>query len=357
MKKIDQLNGFLSLVLIIIMISGCDPVTPTDDDLDGYVTPDDCDDNNYDINPGVAEVCDDELDNDCDGDIDMADSNCGAVSCETTTDYIQCMDIPYKYIEGVDSNLLSLDVYTPKIDPLTNYPVLIYIHGGGWQSGDKSDVFHKDEYFTSKDFVFVSVNYRLTEVNGDHNGVMYPMHNQDVASAVKWVYDNIENYKGDKSNLIILGHSAGGGIGAAITTDRRFLEAEDLSLNNIKCMISLDSSGLNITERIENCYLMGQCERFYNSFSPDDEDLWYKASPINYIEPGIGIPTYFVITTGRTRLAYTEEFERALGNQVLHDYEVLNQYHHINIDTNLGESDEDKVTEEVKDFLDTYCVE
>src|SRR5215207_8208999 len=42
-----------------------------------------------------------------------------------------------------------------------NRPVVFWIHGGGWQAGDKKDVQHKPKVFTEKGFVFVSTNYRL----------------------------------------------------------------------------------------------------------------------------------------------------------------------------------------------------
>src|SRR3954453_13711649 len=65
-------------------------------------------------------------------------------------------DIPYaKNAE----KLQTLDVYSsPKGK---NPPVVFWIHGGGWQAGDKADVHVKPQVFNGKGFVFVSTNYRL----------------------------------------------------------------------------------------------------------------------------------------------------------------------------------------------------
>src|SRR5687768_14149056 len=52
-----------------------------------------------------------------------------------------------------------LDVYSPR--DAKNLPVVLWIHGGGWQTGDKSSVQDKPQFFTDKGFVFVSTNYRL----------------------------------------------------------------------------------------------------------------------------------------------------------------------------------------------------
>src|SRR2546423_14096713 len=52
-----------------------------------------------------------------------------------------------------------LDVYSPP--NAKNLPVVFWIHGGGWQAGDKSSVQLKPKVVTEKGYVFVSTNYRL----------------------------------------------------------------------------------------------------------------------------------------------------------------------------------------------------
>ena len=50
-----------------------------------------------------------------------------------------------------------LDVYAPP--DAKNLPVVFWIHGGGWQAGDKTSVQLKPKAFVDKGFVFVSTNY------------------------------------------------------------------------------------------------------------------------------------------------------------------------------------------------------
>ena len=64
-------------------------------------------------------------------------------------------DIPY----ATTHERQVLDVYAP--DGAKNLPVVFWIHGGGWQSGDKAMVAQKPKAFMDAGFVFVSINHRL----------------------------------------------------------------------------------------------------------------------------------------------------------------------------------------------------
>src|SRR5581483_9113389 len=63
-------------------------------------------------------------------------------------------DIPY--VEPKNEKQ-TLDVYAPRAGK--NHPVAVWIHGGGWHSGDKKDVGSKPRAFVERGFVFVSINY------------------------------------------------------------------------------------------------------------------------------------------------------------------------------------------------------
>ncbi len=95
----------------------------------------------------------------------------------------------------------SLDVYAPANG--ADLPVMVWIHGGAWQFGDKSSVQAKPQAFNDKGFVLVSVNYRLLPDAG------YQEQAADIAKALRWVHDHITDYGGAPDRVFIMGHSAG----------------------------------------------------------------------------------------------------------------------------------------------------
>jgi acetyl esterase/lipase len=149
-------------------------------------------------------------------------------------------DIPY--VKNADK-LQTLDVYSsPKAK---NLPVVFWIHGGGWQGGDKSEVHVKPQVFNGKGFVFVSVNYRLWP-NVDMETLT-----RDVAKSIRWVHDHIAEYGGDPKRLLIMGHSAGAQLAALLCTDERYLKEEGLSFAIIKGCVPVDGDTYDIPAMIE----------------------------------------------------------------------------------------------------------
>ena len=67
-------------------------------------------------------------------------------------------DVPY--VENGHKRHV-LDIYTPEGAVGKSLPVMYWIHGGGWQAGDKSDVALKPKVLSERGLVFVSTNYRL----------------------------------------------------------------------------------------------------------------------------------------------------------------------------------------------------
>jgi arylformamidase len=149
-------------------------------------------------------------------------------------------DIPYT--QNADK-LQTLDVYSPS--NAKNLPVVFWIHGGGWQAGDKSEVYIKPQVFNDKGFVFVSTNYRLLP------NVDMATLTRDVAKSIRWVHDHIAEHGGDPKRLLIMGHSAGAQLAALLCTDEGYLKEEGLSFAIIKGCVPVDGDTYDIPAMIE----------------------------------------------------------------------------------------------------------
>src|SRR6516225_7626410 len=149
-------------------------------------------------------------------------------------------DIPYA-TPALERQVL--DVYAPP--NAKNLPVVFWIHGGGWQTGDKTSIQHKPQAFVDKGFVFVSTNYRLLP-NVEMETIF-----RDIAKSIHWVHDHIAEYGGDPKRLFVMGHSAGAQLAALICIDDRYLKAEGLSLDIIKGCVPVDGDTFDVPAIIE----------------------------------------------------------------------------------------------------------
>ena len=123
-------------------------------------------------------------------------------------------DLPYKRIGG---ETLTLDLYRPeKISgPL---PVIIWIHGGGWNRGRKERC--PAVALVDDGFAVASVDYRLSSV------APFPAQIQDCKAAVRWLRANASTYHLDPDNVGVWGNSAGGHLAALLGTSGGVSELE-----------------------------------------------------------------------------------------------------------------------------------
>ncbi|KAJ5512058.1 hypothetical protein N7463_001610 [Penicillium fimorum] len=115
-------------------------------------------------------------------------------------------------ITGQSEDCLNLNIWTPKQG--TKHPVFVYIYGGAMVTGGSSNAQWQGSNFARKDVIYVNFNYRESiyaspnapELQGQSQnfGIM------DVELAMEWIYNNIEAFGGDKSRIVLGGHSSGG---------------------------------------------------------------------------------------------------------------------------------------------------
>ncbi|MDR3293102.1 MAG: carboxylesterase family protein [Clostridiales bacterium] len=107
---------------------------------------------------------------------------------------------------------LYLNIFAPKTEG--KKPVLVFIHGGAYVLGAGSQTVYHGAAIAEKDVVFVTFNYRLGAVGMmDYSFLDGAFASnialKDQAAALKWVNENIEAFGGDKSDVTLMGQSAG----------------------------------------------------------------------------------------------------------------------------------------------------
>ncbi|HDX9669160.1 TPA: alpha/beta hydrolase [Bacillus cereus] len=168
---------------------------------------------------------------------------------------------------GKDS-MQTLNLFTSKVQNKKKLPVIIYIHGGGWHGGDKTSVSQKPDYFNKQGYAFISVNHRLSPE------VSYEEMTNDISNAIKWVYDNADNYNLDRTQINLMGHSAGGHLIMLIATNPKYLNNVGLSSNVIHSTVNIDGP-------LDLVNFIGKFERYKKVFG-NDQRIWGEASPVTY---------------------------------------------------------------------------
>ncbi len=119
----------------------------------------------------------------------------------------------------MSEDCLFLNLFTPGVNDGAKRPVMVFLHGGGWQSGaGVAPLFDGTHLARRGDAVIIAINHRLNffgflylgEALGEdyldsgNAGVL------DIIASLQWVRDNVANFGGDPGNVTIFGWSSGG---------------------------------------------------------------------------------------------------------------------------------------------------
>ena len=114
---------------------------------------------------------------------------------------------------------LKLDFYAPRRAPVEKYPdpgarrgvpCIVVIHGGGWDSGDRTQLADWNSRWASRGYAVAAVSYRLAP----HS--IWPAQRDDVLAAIAWLKSHATTLGIDAKRLVLLGRSAGGQLAAAV---------------------------------------------------------------------------------------------------------------------------------------------
>ena len=136
--------------------------------------------------------------------------NCTFTTAEDPVSVRLTLDIPYA---DTDNPRQRLDLIVPEALESEPLPVIVFIHGGAWQRGDKRwGLDRVIDYVGSKKFVAVLVAYRLS------GEIPWPAQIHDCKAAIRWVRSSSDRLGLDSERIGVWGDSAGGHLAAMLGT-------------------------------------------------------------------------------------------------------------------------------------------
>ncbi len=188
------------------------------------------------------------------------------------------------YVAGSDNPKHRLDLYLPEGG---GWPVLIFVHGGGWTAGDKGlEVSRADVYgnigrfYADHGIGAAIINYRLQPEVGWRQQV------DDVAQAVAFVRAEIAGYGGDPEAIFLAGHSAGAQLSTYTALDPEPLGDHDLGPDVLCGVIPVSGVGFDLAD--PGTYELGAERAYYEERFGDEDptDSWMdEASAIRHASP------------------------------------------------------------------------
>ncbi|WP_373486468.1 alpha/beta hydrolase [Blastomonas sp.] len=188
-----------------------------------------------------------------------------------------------------------VDLYLPQSTaPGTGFPLVVYVHGGGWHNGDRSMVQHKPGFFMSKGWAFASVGYRLLP------GAPVEQQARDVAAALRKLADEAQSLGIDPARILVMGHSAGAHLAALVATDPTYLQAD---MGRIAGVILLDGAGYDVARQMADQPMIARS--IYTRAFGSDPVRQARLSPITHAAAP-NAPRWLILHVARRTDAATQ---------------------------------------------------
>jgi acetyl esterase/lipase len=270
-------------------------------------------------------------------------------------------NVPYASTSSAE----KMDIFLP--NTTGPYPVIIWIHGGGYNSGDKNNTdSNAPKQGLNRGYAVVSINYRLSEES------KFPAQIYDVKAAIRFIRAHSKELNINPDKIAVWGRSAGGGLAALAGTSANVKELQNDSLGNgnisnrVEAVVDLKGP-INFSTLLEQLQLQNNSQNktldyqlsqmMLKQLMGEDVSLIpiedAKANPETYITPD-DPPFLIEHGTADTTIPYMQSVDFANKLQkVLGDEKVT-----LKLIPGLGHNDpyfnKEENVDEIFDFLDKY---
>lgn len=212
---------------------------------------------------------------------------------------------------------LQLDLYLPKNNIQQKNPAIIFIHGGGWRSGYRTNFTPFAIAMAERGFAAATISYRLSPE------AQYPAAVQDAKAAIYWIRNNAKTYRINPNKIAIAGGSAGGQIAslAGVSNGIKKFDPEiNQSTNNstslqVQAIINIDGLSdftspaalLHEDDPKKNPSAAGA---WFGGRYHEKTDLWREASPVFYVNKDSPPILFLISNQERFSLGYKDMIQK-----------------------------------------------
>lgn len=221
------------------------------------------------------------------------------------------------YVEGEDvTDRQRLDLYVPRGEG--PWPVLMWIHGGAWAVGHRKQEEALARRFAERGFAVAAIDHRMSKAlwisEKLDTGVQHPEHVKDCAAAFAWLRKEAPARGLDRERMFVGGFSSGAHLSALLATDRRYLKAHGIGLDEVKG--SLPVGGAYDIRAYYEAHLEANGERMAELHVLDvfgrKEGALEDASPLTHVAES-KVP--MLVISEKDTYGYTKLFEDALAGR------------------------------------------
>ncbi len=204
---------------------------------------------------------------------------------------------------------LKLDVFSPREKSTTKRTAILFIHGGGWRSGNKAMHYPLLQQLASLGYVCITPEYRLS------TEALYPAAVHDIKSAIRWVRKNAATYNIDVNRIIVSGHSAGGELAAFMGATNGMTQFEGNGCykeysSKVNAVIDVDGTLAFIHPESgegDDSKRISAATHWFGYSRTENPDLWKQAAPLTHAGKHTP-PTLFINSSVARMHAGREDF-------------------------------------------------
>lgn len=219
-------------------------------------------------------------------------------------------DIVYAEAEGWPQSLATLDLYYRPSGESQQRSVIVFIHGGGWDDGDKSFIGNDrnrivPEHYTAEGYVFAALNFRLAHSRSPKATIADMA--ADISAAIDWLHRHVGTYGGRPDQFVLWGYSSGAHLAALLATDRGYLSRYGDPAKLLAGVIAMDVPHYDVPVSIEALQRQERSEydekrlRWLYRMFGETRDEQQRFSPAAHVDSKTKGTAFLLVSGGHNR--------------------------------------------------------